>query len=56
MFDLLIHRKNIIITTSFCLYFSRKQEMGLFIAPDEDGTAKGILFWDDGVSFGNMLF
>lgn len=30
--------------------------MGLFIAPDEDGTAKGILFWDEGVSFGNMLF
>lgn len=40
----------------FCFHFSRKQEMGLFIAPDENGTAKGILFWDDGVSYGNILF
>lgn len=29
--------------------------MGLFIAPDEDGTAKGVLFWDDGVSYGNTF-
>lgn len=30
---------------------SRKQEMGLFIAPDDSGIAKGTLFWDDGVSY-----
>ncbi|GIY02981.1 maltase-glucoamylase, intestinal [Caerostris extrusa] len=30
---------------------SRKQPMGLFIAPDELGEAKGILFWDDGISY-----
>lgn len=30
---------------------SRMQPMGLFIAPDEHQTAKGLLFWDDGISF-----
>ncbi|GFW91958.1 maltase-glucoamylase, intestinal [Trichonephila clavipes] len=35
------------ITTSL----SRKQAMGLFIAPDESGTARGLLFWDDGISY-----
>ncbi|KFM79974.1 Maltase-glucoamylase, intestinal, partial [Stegodyphus mimosarum] len=35
------------VTTSL----SRRQAMGLFIAPDEAGTAKGHLFWDDGYSY-----
>ncbi|GFT67959.1 maltase-glucoamylase, intestinal [Nephila pilipes] len=35
------------VTTSL----SRKQAMGLFIAPDKSGTAKGLLFWDDGISY-----
>ncbi|KAG8173400.1 hypothetical protein JTE90_004728 [Oedothorax gibbosus] len=25
--------------------------MGLFVAPDESGSAKGLLFWDDGTSY-----
>ncbi|GBN55418.1 Sucrase-isomaltase, intestinal, partial [Araneus ventricosus] len=32
-------------------FLSRQQDMGLFIAPDESGTAKGLLFWDDGISY-----
>ncbi|XP_015921861.1 lysosomal alpha-glucosidase isoform X2 [Parasteatoda tepidariorum] len=35
------------VTTSL----SRKQPMGLFVAPGEQGTAKGLLFWDDGTSY-----
>ncbi|XP_054707792.1 sucrase-isomaltase, intestinal-like [Uloborus diversus] len=32
-------------------FLSRKQPMGLFVAPNENGSATGLLFWDDGISY-----
>ena len=35
--------------------FSRQNPMGLVVALDDDATANGKLFWDDGESLGELL-
>jgi len=36
------------------LFYSRKNPFKLLVALDENGTAAGEFFWDDGVSIGKF--
>ena len=36
------------------LIFSRKNQVGLLVAPGDNNEAQGSLFWDDGESIGML--